>query len=121
MRRENQVERQKEMNATPGAARTVDTAVKIETIDAKLRSITCPVVRKIDLKLSCMPDYCKLELLPYFCGLQNWQRHKALCDVRKGMPSGTIEHWSWMPGGGRAGLAAHVIWKVCCLDANHDR
>ena len=36
-------------------------------------------------------------------------------ELKRGLPSGTIEHWSWMPGGGRAGIASHVIWKVGCL------
>ena len=100
------------MNSNVGAARTAETAVELELIQAKLRPIHCHIVRAIDMKLSMLPDYQKLDLGPFLANQQSWQRWKVLRDMKKGMPSGTIEHWSWMPGGSRAGVAAHVIWKV---------
>jgi hypothetical protein len=56
--------------------------------------------------------YDKLNLNTFFIGLLCWQRHKAIKDMRVGLPSGAIDHWYWTPGGSRAGLVAHVIWKV---------
>lgn len=112
MRREDQLERQNQLNQAPKAARTCENAVQLETIEAKSRPIRCPVTRQLDLKLSRLDTYCVLNLGPILGNLQCWQRWRVINDMRKGMPSGSVEHWTWQPGGSRTGIAAHVIWKV---------
>ena len=104
----------------PGAARTTTNAVTVEVIICKLRPIRNDTVRKIDRRLCELGVYEKLNLNSLFIGLLCWQRHKVIKDMQKGLPSASIEHWSWMPGGGRAGIAAHVIWKVPTLVEDRD-
>jgi hypothetical protein len=67
-----------------------------------------------------MGMYEKLCLNQFFKGALCWQRYKAIKDMLLVLPSGCIEHWSWMPGGGRAGLVAHVIWKIPKLFDDRD-
>jgi len=119
-RREDSLQRQNALNTLPGATRTIANAVQWDTIEGRLRHIRNVTVRKIDHRLCQMGMYEKLNLNYYFVGLLCWQRYKAIQDMRLGLPSGCIQHWSWMPGGGRAGLAAHVIWKVPKLHDERD-
>ncbi len=64
--------------------------------------------------------YEKVNLSYFFSCLLCWQRHKVIKDLQLGLTCGTIEQWSRMPGGGRAGLTAHVVWKVSTLVVNRD-
>lgn len=82
-------------------------------INMRLRPMRNETTRCIDMALNRMGMYEMLNLQPYLETLNCRKRWAALKDMELGMPSGTIEHWSWMPGGGRAGIAAHVVWKVC--------
>lgn len=109
------MERQTKHNAELGAARTPGTAVGLECIAGKIRPIRNEHVAKIDLRLSRLDYYSMLNLQPFLNGLECWARRRVIVELHKGLPSGTIELWSWMPGGGRAGIASHVIWKVGCL------
>ena len=84
----------------------------LEVVEGKFRPLRNDIVKKIDLRLCQLEMYEKLCLNQFFIGLLCWQRHKAIKDIQLSLPSGCIEHWSWMHGGGRAGLAAHVIWKI---------
>ena len=86
-----------ELNARPSAARTVGSVVHVEVVEGRLRPIRNITVKAIDLKLSQMGHYEKLDLLPFMRDLQSWERWRAMQDLKKGMPSGCIEHWSWMP------------------------
>jgi len=114
------LQRQVALNAVPGAARTTENAVLLDVIQGKLRAIRNETVRMIDCRLSRLGMYEELNLNYLFKDLVCWQRNKAIKDLRLGLPSGTIEHWSWMPGGGRAGIAAHVVWKVPTLATDRD-
>lgn len=100
------------MNSVARVARTIETAVKLELIERSLRPIRCPIVQVVDMKLSPLPDYCMLDLGPFLSNLQSWQMWKVVANIKKGILAGTIEHRSWLPGGSRAGIAAHAIWKV---------
>ncbi len=111
-RRDDQLERQLDHNAQPKAARTFATAVFVSVIPGKIRSVRNAAVRMIDLTLGRTSTYTKINLHDYLKDLGCWDRCKAIRDMHKGLPSGTVEHWSWMPGGSRAGVATHVIWKV---------
>lgn len=102
-------------NVEAGATRTCVTAVDLQIIEGKSRTLGKTVLRQIDLTLSRLPFYRKLELTPYLKNLQCWERRRVLVDMARGMPSGTIMKWSWMPGGSRAGIAAHVIWRVITI------
>ena len=82
-------------------------------INMRLRPIRKETTRCIDMRLTRMGMYEKLNLQPYLEKLDCRKRWATLKDMELGMPNGTIEHCSWMPGGGRAGIAAHIIWKVC--------
>ena len=104
----------------PRAARTAQNAVHVEVIEVKLRAMRNEIVRKIDCRLSRLGMYEKVSLNYFFTDLVCWQRHKEIKDLQLGLTCGTIEHWSWMPGGGRAGVAAHVVWKVHTLAADRD-
>ena len=99
----------------PRAARTALNAVQVDVIEGKLRAVRNETVRRIDSRLCRLGMYEKVNLNYFFSGLVCWQRHKVIKDLQLGLPSGTIEHWSWMPGGGRAGLAAHIVWKAPTL------
>ena len=94
------------------AARNANTAVGLECIVGRVRQVKNAVVAKIDLKIARGGYYDMLNLQPYMKDLQCWERRKVVSDLRRGLPSGTVELWSWMPGGGRAGIASYVIWKV---------
>ena len=97
--------------------------MQVTVIPALMRTISNPVVKEIDRRVSIKGNYDKIDLQPFVDGLLCWQRYRALREMQKGLTSGTIEYWSWMPGGGRAGIAAHVIWKVgpfpLCLTFAH--
>ena len=107
-RRKEQLQRQNELNALHGAARTSATAVELK---GKLRPLRNDIVKMIDRRLCQLGMYEKLCLNQLFIGARCWQKYKAIKNMLIGLPSGYIEHWTWMPGGGRAGLATHVIWK----------
>ena len=100
------------MNKEAQAIRNATSAVKVKVVSGKTRSLSTRIAKSIDLRLSRIQFYKKLDLNPFLGSLQCWERYKVLKDIEKGLPSGTIEMWSWMPGGGRAGIAAHVVWKV---------
>ena len=104
----------------PGVARTTTNAVKVELIQFKLRPIRNDTARKIDRNLCGLGMYDTLNLNTFFIGLICWQRHKAIKDMRLGIPCGSIENWTCTPSGGRAGLVAHVIWKVPTLAGKRD-
>jgi len=104
----------------PRASRTAQNAVHVEVIEGKLRAMRNEIVRKIDRRLSRLGMYEEVSLNYFFTDLVCWQRHKAIKDLQPGLTCGTIEHWSWMPGGGRAGVVVHVVWKVPTLVADRD-
>jgi len=120
-RREDSLQRQNELNAFPRAARTIfANAVHLGVIEGNFRHIRNDAVGKIDCRLCMLGMYEKLNLNHYFIGLLCWQRYKAIKNMHLGLPSACIEHWSWRFGGGRASLAAHVIWKVPNLPDERD-
>jgi hypothetical protein len=114
------VERQNALNATLGAARTTTNAVQVELIEFKFRPIRNDTVRKVDRRLSGLEIYDKHNLNTFFIGLLWGQWHKAIKHMQLGLLDGSIDHWSWTPSGSRAGLVAHVIWKVPTLPENRD-
>ncbi len=105
------MERQNQLKQAPRAARSYENVVQLETIEAKSRPIRCPVTSHLDSRLSKLDNmyYIILNLGPTLGNLQCWQRWRVICDMRKGMPSGSVEHWTWQPGGSRIGIVAHVI------------
>ena len=104
--------RQVALNAMPRATRTAQNAVHVDAIEWRLRANRNETVRKIDCRLSRLRMYEKVCLYSFFTDLVCWKKHKAIRDLQLDLPSGKIEYWSWMPGGGRASVAAHVVWKV---------
>ena len=80
----------------PRAARTAQNAVRVEVIEGKLRAMRNETLRKIDCQLSLLGMYEKVCLSYFFTDLVCWERHKAIRGFHLGLPSGTIEHWSWM-------------------------
>ena len=111
-RREDQAERQAAHNSVARVVRSNETASGLETITGKVRPIRNTTVKHIDMRMSREEMYKLVDLHHYLKDLQCWERRRAIIEMQGGLPSGTIEHWSWMPGGGRAGIATHVIWKV---------
>jgi len=114
--------RQVVLNSAPRAARTTLNAVQADVVEEKLRDVRNETVRKIDSRLCGLGMYEKVCLLNYFFFQVSFvgKGTKVIKDLQLGLPSGTIEHWSWMPDGGRAGLSAHVVWKVPTLATNRD-
>jgi hypothetical protein len=111
-RREDQANRQAAHNYVARVVRTNETASGLETIIGKVRPIRNTTVKQIDMRMSREEMYKVVDLHHYLKDLQCWERRRAIVEMQGGLPSGTIEHWSWMPGGGRAGIATHVIWKA---------
>lgn len=100
------------LNATAGAARTHSNAVDLEVIRGKIRPIRNDTLLRIDRRLCSLGMYEKVDLHPFLETLRCWDRTRVVNDLRQGLPSGDVMLWTWMPGGSRAGIAAHVVWKV---------
>ena len=112
VRKDDQCLMQVALNAQPTAVRIPETAVGISVIEGRIRLVRNVALRNIDIRLNMMGISENLDLLPYMKDLDCRERWRIVTELHKGLPSGTIEHWSWMPGGGRAGVAAHCVWKV---------